>query len=44
MDLYGHLFPEENDRLAAALDETWREARERPAASSRPPEVVSLSS
>jgi integrase len=42
MDLYGHLFPDEKDRLAAALDDTWRVARENPAASSRPAEVVEL--
>jgi integrase len=42
MDLYGHLFPDEKDRLAAALEDTWRAARENPAASVRPGEVVEL--
>lgn len=44
MDLYGHLFPDEKDRLAAALEDTWRAARENPAVSSRPADVVALSS
>jgi hypothetical protein len=42
MDLYCHLFPDEKDRLAAALEDTWRAARENPAASSRPDDVVEL--
>lgn len=42
MDLYGHLFPDDKDRLAVALEDTWRAARENPAASVRPAEVVEL--